>query len=91
MTYKVEVIADSSGVFIGNGLEFRTAAEAETYGRALASRWTLVTEMHEVLGSLARRFSFAFDILPEHELFARFVGQKAASVVCSLVLQARGG
>ncbi|MCH7888301.1 MAG: hypothetical protein IIA00_03380 [Proteobacteria bacterium] len=58
---------------------------------AAASRWILVKEMHEVLGLLARRFSFAFDILPEHELFARFVGQKAASVVCSLVLQARGG
>ena len=55
-----------------------------------ASCWTLVGEMHEALGSLARRFSFAFDILPEHELFARFVGQKAASVVCSLVLQPRG-
>jgi hypothetical protein len=42
MSFKPEVIADSSGKFVGNGLCFATAAEAEAYVSDLACRWTLV-------------------------------------------------
>ena len=44
MKYKVEVIADNSGEWVGNGLRFSTRDEAETYARDLAWRWTLVRE-----------------------------------------------
>ena len=47
MTYKVEVIADSSGVWVGNTLEFLSAEDAETYGRELAGR-SLVREWRVV-------------------------------------------
>jgi hypothetical protein len=42
MGYAVEVIADASEVFCGNGLRFGTYAEAETYAKDLYSRWTAV-------------------------------------------------
>lgn len=40
--YKVEVIADNSGIYAGNALEFDHVAQAEEYGIDLMSRWTLV-------------------------------------------------
>ncbi len=40
--YKVEVVADNSGKYVGNGLKFDHVAEAEEYGIDLMSRWTLV-------------------------------------------------
>ena len=40
--FKVEVIADSSGKWCGNGLTFETEAEATTYGSDLCWRWTAV-------------------------------------------------
>jgi len=40
----VEVIADDSGKFCGNGLRFDTAKEAIAYGEDLSSRWLLVRE-----------------------------------------------
>ena len=46
--YKVEVIADSSGKFCGNGLTFDTIDKAQDYARDLMSRWTLVTDWHVV-------------------------------------------
>lgn len=42
--FKVEVIADSSGKWVGNGLTFDTKAQAEAYARDLASRWMAVRE-----------------------------------------------
>jgi len=42
--YKVEVIADSSDVFVGNGVRFDTKENAEEYARDLMWRWTLVRE-----------------------------------------------
>jgi len=48
MSYKAEVIADSSGKFAGNGLRFATEAEAEAYAADLASRWLLVTDTRVV-------------------------------------------
>ena len=46
--YKVEVIADSSGTWCGNGLRFTTTEEAETYAKDLAMRWTLVRDYRVV-------------------------------------------
>ena len=40
--YKVEVIADSTGTWAGNGKVFETVAEADAYARDLWSRWTAV-------------------------------------------------
>ncbi len=48
MTYKAEVIADSSGKWVGNGLTFDTRAEAETYVHDLMYRWTSVRETRVV-------------------------------------------
>jgi hypothetical protein len=42
--YKVQVIADASGVWAGNGLTFGTIEEAETYAKDLWSRWTAVRQ-----------------------------------------------
>lgn len=48
MTYKAEVIADSSGEWTGNGLVFATPEEAEAYVRDLQWRWTAVRETRVV-------------------------------------------
>ena len=40
----VKVLADSSGVFVGNGLKFDTKENAEAYARDLFGRWTAVRE-----------------------------------------------
>jgi hypothetical protein len=42
MSWKSEVIADSSGKWVGNACRFATKAEAEHYVANLAYRWTLV-------------------------------------------------
>lgn len=39
-----EVIADNSGKWAGNGLRFRTKAEAEQWAKELSWRWTAVRE-----------------------------------------------
>ncbi len=49
--YRVEVIADSTGKWIGNGLDFDTAAAAEEYGSDLQWRWTAVREYRVVEAS----------------------------------------
>ena len=46
--YIVEVVADSSGEFCGNGLTFDTIPLAETYARDLFSRWTAVRKWRVV-------------------------------------------
>jgi hypothetical protein len=43
MSFKPEVVADSSGTWAGNALRFATEDEAEMYVKDLARRWTLVT------------------------------------------------
>ena len=48
MPFKAEVIADSSGKWVGNALVFQTQKEAEDYARDLWSRWTLVSEWRVV-------------------------------------------
>ena len=44
MSFKPEVLADSSGVWAGNVLRFATRPEAEAYVKDLAWRWTAVRE-----------------------------------------------
>jgi len=44
MKFKVEVIADNSGQWCGNGRVFDTREAAEIYARDLFSRWTAVRE-----------------------------------------------
>lgn len=46
--YRVEVIADNSGTWCGNGLTFETEAAAHEYGRDLSWRWTAVREYRVV-------------------------------------------
>lgn len=44
MSFKAEVIADSSGEWVANALRFPTKKMAEEYGADLASRWMAVRE-----------------------------------------------
>jgi hypothetical protein len=44
MSFKVEVIADNSGEWVGNALRFPTKKAAEIYAKDLYSRWTAVKE-----------------------------------------------
>lgn len=48
MSWKPEVIADSSGKWVGNALRFATEQEALDNVNALASRWMLVREVRVV-------------------------------------------
>ena len=46
--FKAEVIADNSGKWCGNGLEFETRKLAEEYVQDLMFRWTSVRETRVV-------------------------------------------
>jgi len=46
--FKVEVIADSSGEWCGNGMRFDTTEQAVDYARSLEMRWTLVRDWRVV-------------------------------------------
>lgn len=48
MSFKPEVIADSSGKWAGNALRFATREEAEANVADLARRWFLVRETRVV-------------------------------------------
>lgn len=48
MSWKPEVIADSSGKWAGNALRFETRAEAEANVQALACRWFAVRDTRVV-------------------------------------------
>jgi hypothetical protein len=50
-SFAPEVIADSSGKFVGNSLRFATFAEADANVRNLFSRWTSVREFRVVESS----------------------------------------
>jgi len=50
-SFKAEVIADSSGEWVANGLRFATRDEAEAYAKDLFSRWILVKEWRVVPSS----------------------------------------
>ncbi len=51
MSFKAEVIADNSGVWVSNALRFATHAEALAYVQDLAWRWTLVRDSRVVESS----------------------------------------
>ena len=42
--FKVEVLADDSGIWTGNALTFDKVEDAEDYAKDLYSRWTAVRE-----------------------------------------------
>jgi hypothetical protein len=48
MSFKAEVIADSTGKWRGNGLRFATEKEAERYALDLQFRWTSVRDWRVV-------------------------------------------
>ncbi len=48
MSWKAEVIADSSGKWVGNGLCFATEDEAQAYVKDLMWRWSAVRETRVV-------------------------------------------
>lgn len=48
MSFKAEVIADSSGKWCGNALRFATAIEATAYASDLSTRWTAVRDKRVV-------------------------------------------
>ncbi len=48
MPFKGEVIADGSGVWVGNALVFNTEQEAHAYVTNLRARWWLVTNTRVV-------------------------------------------
>ena len=48
MSFAPEVITDSSGKWVGNGLRFATRKEAEENVRDLEFRWMLVRETRVV-------------------------------------------
>ncbi len=47
-SFAPEVIADSSGKWVGNSLRFATEAEAASYVRDLSYRWLLVRDTRVV-------------------------------------------
>jgi hypothetical protein len=51
VSFKVEVLADDSGEYAGNGLRFATKTEAEDYAKDLAWRWLAVKEWRVVESS----------------------------------------
>jgi hypothetical protein len=51
MSWKSEVIADSSGKWYGNGLTFATKDEAQQYVYDLGTRWTSVQETRVIESS----------------------------------------
>jgi hypothetical protein len=48
VSYAAEVIADSSGKWVGNGLRFATEEEAQSYVHGLMWRWTAVRDTRVV-------------------------------------------
>ena len=48
MSWKPEVVADSSGKFVGNGLAFATKEEADRWVVDLSMRWTAVRDVRVV-------------------------------------------
>jgi hypothetical protein len=48
ISYKPEVIADSSGTWTGNALRFGTEQEARDYADELSCRWTAVREFRVI-------------------------------------------
>ena len=48
MSWAVEVVADASGQWVGNGVRLATHEEADAYGRDLRARWALLRDARVV-------------------------------------------
>lgn len=58
MSYKPEVIADSTGKWCGNGLRFATEKEAFDSASDLAMRWTAVRDFRASLSDDPVNYSY---------------------------------
>jgi hypothetical protein len=58
MSFAIEVIADSTCQWTGNGIRLATREEAVAYGRDLYSRWMAVTKVREVESSDPVNYKF---------------------------------
>jgi hypothetical protein len=65
MSFKPEVIADSSGRWCGNALRFATREEAEANVRDLSMRWLAVRETRVVESADAVNYTYIHGILKE--------------------------
>ena len=61
MSYKVEVIADSSGKWCGNGLRLETREQAEIYGHDIYWRWQEVRAVRVVESEDAVNYAIVDD------------------------------
>jgi hypothetical protein len=67
-TFALEVVADSSGEWVGNVFRLRTLEEALQYGRDVASMWTAVRKWRVVRwGWDYKRTRELFDIMYLHD------------------------
>lgn len=48
MSFAAQVVADSTGKFVGNALRFATKEEAERYAQDLFNRWMSCTDKRVV-------------------------------------------
>lgn len=67
VSYKPEVVADSSGQWCDNSLRFATREEAEASARDLARRWTLVTDHRATESEDPVNYSYVNGVLTEIE------------------------
>ena len=65
MSFKPEVIADSSGKWCGNALRFATREEAEANVRDLSMRWLAVRETRVVESADPVNYTYIGGILKE--------------------------
>jgi hypothetical protein len=65
MSFKPEVIADSSGEWCGNALRFATREEAEANVRDLSGRWLAVRETRVVESDEPVNYSDVDGVLKE--------------------------
>lgn len=70
MSWKPEVVADSSRQWVGNALRFATREEAEAQVRDLARRWFSVTDTRVVESTDPVNYTYIdgkLEAIPEHE------------------------
>jgi hypothetical protein len=65
MSFKPEVIADSSGEWCGDALRFATCEEAEANVRDLSGRWLAVRETRVVESDEPVNYSYVDGVLKE--------------------------
>jgi hypothetical protein len=65
MSFKPEMIADSSGEWCGNALRFATREEAEANVRDLSGRWLAVRETRVVESDEPVNYSYVDGVLKE--------------------------